>query len=176
MVVLAGALLLRATPQAPGQLAGGGVSAAASAGVAASRSPALSQTPVVAGMSIVGARAIPIPGRDSPVIVVATIRNGTGSGDALLGASSPMSSTGYLYATVDHGYPLPTDDGTGMVPFAKMPKWEIPAGTEIGLRAGSGQIILLGFKVQPQVGQTISVTFLFEHASPVTVSVPVTAD
>ncbi|MFI5258445.1 MAG: copper chaperone PCu(A)C [Candidatus Limnocylindrales bacterium] len=125
------------------------------------------------GMNIIDAQAIPIPGSGNPVIVVGSIRNGTGRDDKLIGGSSPIAKTAGLYATSGL-WPIPTDD-TGMANLAPMPWWLIRAGETIELRAGDGEMVLNGLARPLAAGQSVQITFEFAYADPVTVRVPVVA-
>ena len=125
------------------------------------------------GMTIIDARAIPIPGNGNPVIVVGSIRNGTGRDDKLVGGSSPVATTVGLYDTCMCATPEPTDPVTGIEGIAPFPWWLIRADETIQLRAGAGKMVLSGLS-QPLVpGQTVEVTFKFADADPVTVQIPV---
>ena len=146
-----------------------------------SESPSQSQSAVstgegmpAVGMVVADAQARPIPGSGNPVIVTATINNRTGSPDKLLSASSPIASTGGLYATSGE-WPIPTD-GTGMANLRLMPWWAIGIGETIQLRAGDGEVVLNGLASPLSVGQTVVVTFEFASAPPVTITIPVVSD
>lgn len=125
------------------------------------------------GMTIIDAQAVPMPGNGNPVMVVGSIRNGTGRDDRLLGGSSPVAATAGLYATCACAPPEPTDPVTGIPGLAPMPWWLIRANETIQLRAGDGEMILSGLSQPLAAGQTVEVTFQFAYADPVTVQVPV---
>jgi copper(I)-binding protein len=124
------------------------------------------------GMNIIDAQAMPIPGNGDPVIVVATIRNGTGRDDKLVGGSSPVAAAVGLYATCGCS-PAPTDPVTGIPGVAPFPWWLIKANETIQLRAGDGEMVLSGLSQPMAAGQTVEVTFKFAYAAPVTVQIPV---
>lgn len=126
-------------------------------------------------MTVSSARAVPFAGRENPVLVEAVIENPTGRDDWLTGASSPVARRAEMDATVDRGSPGPTDDGSGMVGLSPLPRMLVPAGESLTLRGGDGQVTLVGVAPALSPGQVIAVTFTFEHAAPVTVSVPVVA-
>ncbi len=125
------------------------------------------------GMNIIDAQAMPVPGNGNPVIVVATIRNGTGRDDKLLGGASPVATTVGLYDTCSCSTPEPTDPVTGIPGLAAFPWWLIRADETIQLRAGAGEIVLSGLSQPLAAGQTVEVTFKFAYADPVTVQIPV---
>jgi periplasmic copper chaperone A len=126
------------------------------------------------GMTVANAQAVPIPGTTNPVSVTATITNGTGRDDKLLGGSSPVATTVGLYATCACTLaPEPTDPVTGIPGVAPMPWWLIKANETIQLRAGDGEMVLSGLAQPLMAGQTVEVTFEFAYATPVTVEVPV---
>ena len=127
------------------------------------------------GMNIIDAQALPIPGNSNPVIVAATIRNGTGRDDKLVGGSSPVATAVGLYATCSCASPEPTDPVTGIPGLAPMPWWLIRAGETIQLRAGAGEMVLSGLSQPLAASQTVEVTFEFAYADPVTVQIPVVA-
>jgi copper(I)-binding protein len=124
------------------------------------------------GMNIIDAQAMPIPGNGNPVIVVATIRNGTGRDDKLVGGSSPVTTAVGLYATCGCS-PAPTDPVTGIPGLAPMPWWLIRTNETIQLRAGDGEMVLSGLPQPLAAGQTVEVTFEFAYADAVTVQIPV---
>jgi len=125
------------------------------------------------GMNITDAQAMPIPGNSNPVIVVATIRNGTGRDDKLVGGSSPVATAVGLYATCACGSTTPTDPVTGIPGVAPFPSWLIKADETVQLRAGASEMVLSGLSQPLAAGQTVEVTFEFVYADPVTVQIPV---
>ena len=143
------------------------------AGCAASTSTGSVQPSHGSGMTIIEAQAMPIQGSGNPVIVVASIRNGTGRDDKLIGGSSPVATAVGLYATCSCMTPEPTEPVTGLPGLAPMPWWLIRADETIQLRAGAGEMVLSGLSQPLAAGQTIEVTFLFASADPVTVQIPV---
>jgi copper(I)-binding protein len=144
-----------------------------SAGCAAAASTQAVTASHGSGMTIIDAQAMPIQGNGNPVIVVATIRNGTGHDDKLVGGSSPVARVVGLYATCSCMTPEPTDRVTGIPGLAPMPWWLIRADETIQLRAGDGEMVLSGLTQPVAAGQTVEVTFLFASADPVTVQIPV---
>src|ERR1019366_7311859 len=143
-----------------------------SAGCAAAASTQAVTASHGSGMTIIDAQAMPIPGNGNPVIVVATIRNGSGRDDKLVGGSSPVTTAVGLYATCGCS-PAPTDPVTGIPGLAPMPWWLIRTNETIQLRAGDGEMVLSGLTQPVAAGQTVEVTFLFASADPVTVQIPV---
>jgi|GEM_PF-1754271 len=124
-------------------------------------------------MAVADAQAVPIPGFPNAVIVSATITNGTGRDDKLLGGSSPVATAVGLYATCSCMPPEPTDPVTGISGLAQMPWLLITAGETVQLIAGDGEMVLSGLSAPLTAGQTVEVTFKFAYASPVTVEIPV---
>jgi copper(I)-binding protein len=127
------------------------------------------------GMVVADAQAVPIPGSGNPVIVTATITNGTDQDDKLVGASSPVAATAGLYATSGCLCTLAPSETTGMPDLVPMPWWLIKPNETIQLRAGAGKIVLNGLAHPLTAGQTVEVTFKFAYAQSVTVEVPVIA-
>ena len=131
---------------------------------------------ISSGMVITDAEAIQLASTSNPVIVTATITNRTGQTDKLVGAASPVATTGGLYGTCGCSLaPSSSSDTSGMAGLLPMPWWLINPGETIVLRAGDGSIVLSGLARPLTVGQTIEVTFEFASAAPVTVEVPVVA-
>jgi len=130
-------------------------------------SPSLPST----GMVIANVQAIPFAGTGNPVSVIATIENRTGADDRLLGASSPIAATGGLYASC--GCTPGSTDPSGLGNKSLMPWNLIRAGETLQLRTGDGEIILNGLAEPLVAGEQLEVTFEFEDAAPVTVTVPV---
>jgi len=131
-------------------------------------SPTAQPSPT-SGMVITNAHARLIA-LGGPVSVTATITNDTRADDWLVGGSSPIASTAGIYAT---SCACDSTDGTGLAGKSLMPSWLIASTQAIELRAGDGEMLLVGM-TQPVVGgQSISVTFKFTHAPPTTVDVVV---
>jgi copper(I)-binding protein len=148
-----------------------GPSESAAVPTASVATPAGTATLPSTGMVIANVQAIPFAGTGNPVSVIATIENRTGADDRLLGASSPIAATGGLYASC--GCTPGSTDPSGMGNKSLVPSWLIRAGETIELRTGDGEIILNGLAEPLVAGEQLEVTFEFEDAAPVTVTVPV---
>lgn len=120
------------------------------------------------GVVITNVEAVPLPGTAKAVSIVATIENKTGRDIKLLGASSPIATSGGLYATSGE-MPDPSD-ATGIGNLCAMPSLLIPAGESIQLRRGAGEILLTGVAGSQLPGDRFEVTFRFEGADPATVT------
>jgi copper(I)-binding protein len=123
------------------------------------------------GMVITNVQAVPFAGTGNPVSVIATIENRTGADDKLLGASSPIAATGGIYGTC--ACTPGSTDASGLGNKSLDAWWLIRAGETIQLRTGAGEIILNGLAEPLAPGDQLEVTFKFEDAAPVTVTVPV---
>lgn len=124
-------------------------------------------------MSVTDARAFQLPGSEHPIIVVATITNGTGHEDFLTGGSSPLGGRVEISGTTGIAVPEPTDAGTGLNDMAKMEFWRIEPDETIKLIGGGGHLTVIGPDHPVQSGQSVEITFTFRQSPPVTLQVPV---
>lgn len=60
-----------------------------------------------------------------------------------------------------------------MMSMQQIPGLDIPAGGQARLRPGGDHLMLIGLAAPLVAGQSIEVQLEFEHAGPVTVTVPV---
>lgn len=118
-------------------------------------------------MTATGAWARPSTSMDRAGAAYMVISNGTGTDDALVGASSPASATAEVHETVT--------DATGkmgMQPVASVP---ISAGGSMELKPGSYHIMLIDLTQELKVGDSIQITLDFEKAPDLTVTAEVKA-
>jgi len=153
----------------------GSAAAVSQTAAVGSSAPSASASSVVpaAGVVITRVQAIPLAGTGNPVSIVGWIENQTGADISLVGASSPVATSGGLYAT--SGKMPDLTDKSGMGNFRLMTGILIPAGQSLQLRHGDGEIVLNGLAKPLLPGDQVEVTFKFANAAPVTVSVPVVA-
>jgi copper(I)-binding protein len=139
-----------------------------------SRSTAVQPSaPESAGQIVVkDAQAWPRSGIGNPVVVTATLINNSGRDDALIGGSSPIAPSSGLYGPCACLTPEPTDPTTGLPGLFPEAGLSIKAGATIDT-AGRTVIVLYGLTSPAVPGQSIDVTFRFQSAPSVTVSVPV---
>ena len=120
-----------------------------------------------------------------------TIQNTGSAADALVGVTSPASTTAEVHETVvlgsaapspsggmGMGSPMPSASGGtgGMMGMQPMPRLEIPAGGIVELKPGSYHIMLIGLTGDLTVGGKIELTLMFEHAGAIKVSAEVRAN
>jgi copper(I)-binding protein len=134
-------------------------------------SASASSVVLAAGVVITGVQAIPLAGTGNPVSVVGRIENQTSADISLVGASSPVATSGGLYAT--SGKMPDLTDKSGMGSFRLMTGILIPAGQSLQLRHGDGEIVLNGLAKPLLPGDQVDVTFKFESGDSVTLTVPV---
>jgi copper(I)-binding protein len=116
-------------------------------------------------MTATDAWARPSTSMDLAGAAYVTITNGTGTDDALVGASSPAAQTVEVHETVAG------DSGMmGMQPVGSVP---IPAGGALELKPGAYHIMLIDLTQELKAGDTIQLTLTFEKAAPVTVTAEV---
>lgn len=108
----------------------------------------------------------PPMGADRPAAGYLTIV-GSGSADALVGASSPIAASVEIHETT-----MGSDGSMGM---HGIPRLEIAAGATIGLEPGGYHLMLMGVTQMPAVGEMVEITLVFEHAGDVVVSAEVRA-
>jgi copper(I)-binding protein len=123
-------------------------------------------------MSVRGAWAREsIPGT-SETAAYMTITNGTGSDDALVGASSPAGMAG-VHEVVPVGSVDPMSSDQPMMGMQPVAKVAIPAGGTLELKPGSYHIMITGLTQPLKAGTSVEVTLTFEKAPPVTVTAEV---
>jgi copper(I)-binding protein len=105
--------------------------------------------------------------RESPMVDLAgavfmVIDNTTTQDDALIGASSSAATVVEL-----HQSSMADDGQMSMTPVESVP---VPAGGTAVLEPGGYHVMLIGLVEPLEVGASIDVTLMFEHASPRSVS------
>jgi copper(I)-binding protein len=93
-----------------------------------------------------------------------TISNHGSEADALLSASTDVATTVKLHETVEQG---------GKMVMRPLPKFAVPAGGKLEMKAGSYHIMLLGLKQDLKPGETVNVAVNFEEAGQMSVAAPV---
>lgn len=116
--------------------------------------------PSAAALSISDAWARPA-GASAQSAAYMTIKNASGSADALLSATSPGAAMIGLHET--------TTDGAGMTGMQPVARVDIPAGASVQLKPGGYHFMLLGLTGDLAVGKTIELDLVFEHAGKVLV-------
>jgi copper(I)-binding protein len=96
--------------------------------------------------------------------VYVTLRNAGPEPDALVGASSDVAAHVELHETIREG------DVMRMRPVAK---FEIPAGATLTMKPGGLHVMLINLKRDLHPADRIHVRLTFEHATPVSLEVPV---
>lgn len=100
------------------------------------------------------ARAVAVTGQPSAAYMV--ISNGSGQPDALLSVSSPGASMVEVHET--------TTDGTGMTAMHPVDRVAIPGEGEVTLQPGGTHLMLMGLTKPLEVGSTIELDLMFQHA------------
>jgi periplasmic copper chaperone A len=86
--------------------------------------------------------------------------------DHLVGASTPVAALAELHET--------TNDN-GVMKMRPVASITLDPGKPVTLKPGSFHVMMTGLKSPLKVGDSFPLTLTFEHAQPVTVSVPVEA-
>jgi copper(I)-binding protein len=90
-----------------------------------------------------------------------TIKNTSGSTDALLSATSPAAGMVELHET--------STDGAGMTGMHPVARLDIPAGSSVQLKPGGYHFMLMSLTGDLVAGKTIELDLVFEHAGKVVV-------
>jgi copper(I)-binding protein len=106
------------------------------------------------------------PVADGPAVVYFTVRNGTGTADTLVAATTPIAATATLHRQTSAGMMMHMEPAG---PLA------VPAGGELRLEPGGLHLMLEQLARRPLAGDTIDVTLEFRHAGSIPVRVPVIA-
>ena len=91
-----------------------------------------------------------------------TIKNSTGSADALLSATSPAAAMVELHET--------STDSAGMTGMHPVARVDIPAGSSVQLKPGGYHFMLMSLTGDLVAGKTIELDLVFEHAGKVIVT------
>jgi copper(I)-binding protein len=116
-------------------------------------------------MKVTGAWARPSMGMDRAGAAYLTIRNDTGSDDALIAVATPASATAELHETT-----TASDGSMGMSPVDEIP---VAAGGSATLEPGGFHIMLIDLTEPLVAGQKIDLTLTFRKAGEVKVSAEV---
>ncbi len=95
-----------------------------------------------------------------------TVHN-SGEADALIKASTPLTSTVQLHEVITEGSSSKMQEKPGGFP--------VPADGMLELKPGSFHIMMMDLKAPIEIGQTVSLTLTFEKAGEVTIETPVKA-
>jgi copper(I)-binding protein len=114
---------------------------------------------------ISAAWARPAMGTDQPAAAYFVITNAAGQADALLSASSPAASSVELHQTLTDASGM-----TGMHPVARL---DVPAGGRVTLEPGGYHLMIMGLSKPLEVGTSLELDLVFEHAGQVVVQAEV---
>lgn len=95
-----------------------------------------------------------------------TLKNGSGSDDKLVAASSPVAASAELHNHIMEG---------DIMRMREVPSIDIPAGGTVGLQPGGLHVMLMGLKEPLRQGEVFPLTLTFAKAGAITVEVPVKA-
>lgn len=108
-------------------------------------------------------RAVPLAGGNGAIYF--TVMNGTAQADRLVAVESDVAAAAEMHESVDENNVVrmePRPDG-----------FDIPAGGSVALAPGGKHVMLMNVK-QPLIeGESIAITLRFEHADPLSVTVPI---
>jgi copper(I)-binding protein len=114
-----------------------------------------------AGAIGVSSAVVVAPAPGAPAAVYASFANGTGRADSLTGLSSPIADSATLHTQESRG---------AMVVMRPVAAVAIPAGGALALAPGGLHGMLAGLHGALTPGDSVSLTFRFAAASPVTVT------
>jgi periplasmic copper chaperone A len=97
--------------------------------------------------------------------VYLTIANSGGTSDALVAASSPSAASVMLHGT--------STDMAGMTGMAPLDRVDVPAGGSVPLAPGGMHLMVSGLTSALDIGATIDLDLVFEHAGTVHVAAEV---
>jgi copper(I)-binding protein len=97
-------------------------------------------------------------------VVYATLVNDTDVADRLVGVETPVAGMAMLHESK-------TDGQTETM--AAVAALDIPAGASVTLKPGGYHVMLMGLKAPLKKGEHIAVTFIFEKAGRIEISLPV---
>lgn len=108
-------------------------------------------------------RAVPIAGGNGAIYF--TVMNGTAQADRLMAVESDVAATTAMHESIDENNVIrmePRPDG-----------FEIPAGGSVELAPGGKHVMLTNVKQPLTEGESIAITLRFDHANPMSVTVPI---
>ena len=121
----------------------------------------------VGDLAIVDAWARPPAMAGGNAAAYFVVRNDGDTADRLIGVSSPL-------AMAEMHESVMADDGT--MTMNPVDGVDIPAGSSVAFERGGLHIMFMGVAEPPAVGDTISLTLVFQNAGEVTLDVPVRAE
>jgi len=121
----------------------------------------------VGDLAIVDAWARPPAMAGGNAAAYFVVRNDGDAADRLIGVSSPL-------AMAEMHESVMADDGT--MTMNPVDGVDIPAGSSVAFERGGLHIMFMGVAEPPAVGDTISLTLVFQNAGEVTLDVPVRAE
>lgn len=110
-------------------------------------------------------RAVPVAGGNGAIYF--TVMNGTDQAERLVAVESDVAVAAEMHESINVNNVIrmePRPDG-----------FEIPAGGSVALTPGGKHVMLLNLKQPLTEGETIAITLRFEHAEPLSVTVPIVA-
>jgi len=131
----------------------------AACGSSATPSGATPSGAVAISISDAWARPGPAGGQSAAYF---TIKNTSGTADALLSGTSPGAAPVELHET--------STDGNGMMGMHPVTRLDVPAGGSVQLKPGSYHLMLMGLTGDLVAGKTIPLDLVFERAGKVVVA------
>ena len=117
------------------------------------------------GVSISAAWVRPSLGADQPTAAYLTITNTSGQADMLVSASSPAAGAVEIHQT--------TTDGSGMTGMDAMSGIDVAAGATVKLDPGGMHLMITGLTRSLNVGDSLELHLVFQHAGTIVVSAEV---
>ena len=108
-------------------------------------------------------RAVPMAGSNGAIYF--TVMNGTAQADRLMAVESDVAATTEMHESINENNVIrmePRPDG-----------FEIPAGGSVELAPGGKHVMLTNVKQPLMEGESIAITLRFDHAGPISVTVPI---
>ena len=115
--------------------------------------------------TVSGAWARPAMGMDKPAAAYMTITNSSGQADVLIGVSTPGATSVEIHET--------TTDASGMTGMHPVDRIDVPAGGTVMLKPGGFHLMIMGLTAPLEVGSTLELDLVFEHAGKVVVQAEV---
>lgn len=121
-------------------------------------------TPAGTAPIVTGAWVRAPQGPDRPAAGYLVITGGS-QADALISAKSPIAAKVEVHAS--------TTDASGMTGMHPISRLEVPAGATVTLQPGGYHLMLMSLTGTIEVGATVQIELMFEHAGTITVSAEV---
>jgi copper(I)-binding protein len=116
-----------------------------------------------AGVTVQDAWARASAGAATTGAAYVTLKGGA-EADRLVSVSTPLTRMAQVHESSMEG---------GMMRMREVPGIAIPPGQTVTFKPGGYHVMLMELKAPLKAGETFPLTLTFEHAAPVTVSVPV---